>query len=79
VLLDGDCAIAAAGLLHRVSPFAVTHCRLGVAAVDPACAALAVRLGLEPLVNIAATPKDGTGSVAALCLVRLACALGPQV
>jgi nicotinate-nucleotide--dimethylbenzimidazole phosphoribosyltransferase len=68
-LLDGPAALAAAAVLARLDPAAVSHCR--AAAPSPIAQAIglasvcAADLGLEP----------GAGAMAALGLVRLACAL----
>lgn len=75
VLLEGHAAVAAAALLHAIDPQAIAHCRLGSAPPDPAARALADRLGLTPLVDLKLAIEDGTGSAAALSVVRLACAL----
>ncbi|HEX4180861.1 MAG TPA: nicotinate-nucleotide--dimethylbenzimidazole phosphoribosyltransferase [Caulobacteraceae bacterium] len=77
VLLDGLPAIAAAAVLHTVSPEAVAHCRVGQAGQDPVLARMAHHIGLFPLFELRVMLGDGTGSTAALSLIKLACALAP--
>jgi len=78
VLLDGYPAAAAAAVLHAVAPGAIAHCRVGQIGAEPGHRELAERLGLAPLFDLAITLKDGTGSTAALSLIKLACALSPE-
>ena len=78
VLLDGASAIAAAAALHAVRPAAIAHCRVGQIG-DPALTPVLTRLGLAPLFDLGVTLSDGTGSTAALSLIKLACALAPEV
>ncbi|MDR3508952.1 MAG: nicotinate-nucleotide--dimethylbenzimidazole phosphoribosyltransferase, partial [Caulobacteraceae bacterium] len=75
VLLDGAPALAAAAVLHAVDPQAVIHCRLGGGLHDPTVARLAARLGLAPILGLWLPLSDGTASMAALSLVRLAVAV----
>jgi nicotinate-nucleotide--dimethylbenzimidazole phosphoribosyltransferase len=77
VLLDGAPAIAAAATLHAVAPAAISHCRVGQLG-DPALASALARLGLAPLFDLGIRLGDGTGSTAALSLIKLACALAPE-
>lgn len=74
VLLDGYPAAAAAAVLHALAPGAIAHCRIGQIGAAPGHRALAERLGLEPLFDLGITLEDGTGSTAALSLIKLACA-----
>jgi nicotinate-nucleotide--dimethylbenzimidazole phosphoribosyltransferase len=75
VLIEGYTGLAAAAVLHALDPAALTHCRLGHAPAEPGGRRLAEALGLAPLLDIGVTADDGTGAVAALCLIRLACAI----
>jgi nicotinate-nucleotide--dimethylbenzimidazole phosphoribosyltransferase len=75
VLLDGAAALAAAAVLHSLEPAAIAHCRLGAPLDIPAARPASGRLGLAPLVDVGVTAVDGTGSTAALSLIKLACAL----
>jgi nicotinate-nucleotide--dimethylbenzimidazole phosphoribosyltransferase len=74
VLLEGFGALAAAAVLHAADPAIIAHCRVGATA-GGGRRALLDRLGLTPLTDLKLTLEDGTGSTAALCLVKLACAL----
>lgn len=75
VLLEGCGAIAAAAVLHAADPAIVAHCRTGSAPAEPEARALTTRLGFEPFVDLKLSLEDGTGSAAALCIVKLACSL----
>jgi nicotinate-nucleotide--dimethylbenzimidazole phosphoribosyltransferase len=79
VVLDGLPAAAAAAVLHAIAPEAIAHCRVGQAADDPVLARLLERIGLVPLFELGVGLGDGTGSTAALSLIKLACALAPEV
>ncbi len=79
VLLEGYPAAAAAAVLHACAPAAIAHCRVGQIGGEPGHRELAERLGLAPLFDLGITLKDGTGSTAALSLIKLACALSPEV
>jgi nicotinate-nucleotide--dimethylbenzimidazole phosphoribosyltransferase len=78
VLLDGYPAAAAAAVLHAIRPEAIAHCRVGQAIADPGYGHLLDKIGLSPLLDLGITLEDGTGSAAALGLVKLACALAPE-
>lgn len=75
VLLDGPAAIAAAAVLHALTPDAIAHCRVGQAGPDPALRRALERLNLASLFDLGVTLEDGTGSTVALSLIKLACAL----
>ena len=77
VLLDGAPAIAAAAALQAVEPMAISHCRVGQID-DPALIPVLARLGLAPLFDLGVGLGNGTGSTAALSLIKLACALAPE-
>jgi nicotinate-nucleotide--dimethylbenzimidazole phosphoribosyltransferase len=72
VLLDGAPALAAAAVLAALDPAAIAHCRL--AAPHPAAAAI----GLAAVAELALGLDDGTGALAALGLIKLACALASK-
>jgi nicotinate-nucleotide--dimethylbenzimidazole phosphoribosyltransferase len=69
VLLDGAPALAAAAVLAGLDADAIAHCR--VASQHPAAAAI----GLVVLPGAALGLDDGTGALAGLGLVKLACAV----
>jgi len=62
-------------VLRAVAPAAVAHCRVGQAGGGKV---LIQRLGFEPLFEFEIALTDGTGSTAALSLIKLACALTPD-
>ena len=78
VLLEGYPAAAAAAVLHAVSPAAIAHCRVGQVGGRPGHRRLVEQLGLGPLFDLGIALEDGTGSTAALSLIKLACALPPE-
>jgi nicotinate-nucleotide--dimethylbenzimidazole phosphoribosyltransferase len=69
VLLEGAPALAAAAALAMLEPSAIAHCR----AARPSAAAGA--LGMERIADLELGLDDGAGALAALGLIRLACAL----
>jgi nicotinate-nucleotide--dimethylbenzimidazole phosphoribosyltransferase len=78
VLLEGASALAAAAVLHAADPDSIIHCRLGSAPTGPEASALAAGLGLKPLIDLKLTLADGTGSAAALSLIKLSLALAVE-
>lgn len=68
VLLAGASALAAAGVLSAIDPGVVAHCRL--AGAHP----LAQAAGVPPAFDLDLGLDEGTTALAALTLVRLACA-----
>jgi nicotinate-nucleotide--dimethylbenzimidazole phosphoribosyltransferase len=75
VLIAGYPALAAGAVLKALNPAALDHCRLAAPPHEPGARILAKALGLDPLVDIQTAAEDGTGAAAALCLIRLACAI----
>jgi nicotinate-nucleotide--dimethylbenzimidazole phosphoribosyltransferase len=75
VLLDGSAAIAAAAVVHAMALEAIAHCRVGQIGPDSTARRTLEQLGLSPLFDFGVTLRDGTGSTAALSLIKLACAL----
>jgi nicotinate-nucleotide--dimethylbenzimidazole phosphoribosyltransferase len=69
VLLDGAVALAAAAVVAALGASAIAHCR--AARPHPAARAM----GLEAVAELDLGLDDGAGALAALALVRLACAL----
>lgn len=74
VLLDSYGGCAAAAVLAALRPDAADHCMAGQVSSQPGHAAVLARLGLKPLVDLGLPDGTGTGSAAALGIVRLACA-----
>jgi len=75
VLLEGYPAAVAAAALHAVAPEAIAHCRVGQIGGQPGHRDLIERIGLSPLFDLGIMVEDGTGSTAALSLIKLACAV----
>lgn len=78
VLLDGEPALAAALVLHRLAPDALAHARIAHRPATAAGAALCRALEMEPLLDLGLTQAEGAGAVAALALVKLAAELGEE-
>jgi nicotinate-nucleotide--dimethylbenzimidazole phosphoribosyltransferase len=73
VLLDGFAVGAALAPLHLARPDALAHCLAGHRSQEPGHGRLLVRLGMEPLLDLSLRLGEGTGALAALPLIRLAC------
>ena len=74
VVLDGQAAAAAAAVLQAIRADAVDHC-LAAQAETAGHARLLHRLGKPPLLDLGVVRGEGVAGVAALALVRTACAL----
>src|SRR5581483_9069709 len=70
VLLDGYPAAAAAAVLNAVDPAAIAHCRVGSVGEEAGARRLFAHLGLAPLADLDLGLADGTGSAAALSMVK---------
>lgn len=73
-LCDGLIATAAAGVAVRLEPGLQPRLLAGHRSPEPAHAALLEVLGLEPVLDLGMRLGEGTGAVAALSVLRLACA-----
>ncbi len=73
VLLDGYVVTASALPLEAACPGALAHCRLGHVSAEPGHRRLAERLGLAPLLDLGMRLGEGSGAMAAVPLVRMAC------
>jgi nicotinate-nucleotide--dimethylbenzimidazole phosphoribosyltransferase len=73
VLLDSYGGCAAAAVLAALRPDAADHCMAGQASTRTGHAAVLARLGLQPMVELGLPDGTGTGSAAAIGIVRLAC------
>jgi nicotinate-nucleotide--dimethylbenzimidazole phosphoribosyltransferase len=73
VLLDGFAVGAAVAPLHLARPGALAHCLAGHRSQEPGHERLLVRLGMEPLLDLSLRLGEGTGALAAIPLIRLAC------
>ena len=74
VLLDGYVVTAAVLPLHAAAPGALAHCRLGHCSAEPGHRRLAAHLGLDPLLDLGMRLGEGSGAMAAVPLVAMACA-----
>ncbi|WP_295810025.1 nicotinate-nucleotide--dimethylbenzimidazole phosphoribosyltransferase [uncultured Nitratireductor sp.] len=78
IILDGLPALAAAAVLHRLTPDAVSHCLLaGVG--SPLERLAADRLGLSPLLDLAFSGEEGCAGAVAAGVVKSAAALAGGV
>ncbi len=73
VLLDGYVVTASVLPLAVVRSGALDHCRLGHCSAEPGHRRLVGRLGMEPLLDLGMRLGEGSGAMAALPLVRMAC------
>ena len=73
VLLDGYVVTASALPLELVASGALAHCRLGHVSAEPGHRRLAERLALQPLLDLDMRLGEGSGAMAAVPLVRMAC------
>lgn len=74
VVLDGYLAAAAVLPLHRVDPGALDHCIAGHVSAEPGHQRLLDEFGLEPLLDLDLRLGEGSGALAAVPLVVMACA-----
>jgi len=74
VLLDGYVVTAAVLPLAVAAPGALDHCRVGHCSAEPGHRRLVERLGFAPLLDLGMRLGEGSGAMAAVPLVRMACA-----
>ncbi|MDP4031273.1 MAG: nicotinate-nucleotide--dimethylbenzimidazole phosphoribosyltransferase [Pseudorhodobacter sp.] len=74
VILDGFICTAAAAVLHCAAPGALDHAVAGHGSAEGAHAALLVRLGKEPLLNLGMRLGEGSGAAVAIGVLRAAIA-----
>lgn len=79
VLLDGFVVAAAAVALHVASPGALDHCRAGHRSAEAAHGRALEALGLDPLLDLDMRLGEASGAMAAVPLVRMACAAVTEV
>ncbi|MBL8581403.1 MAG: nicotinate-nucleotide--dimethylbenzimidazole phosphoribosyltransferase [Rhizobiaceae bacterium] len=70
VILDGLAAFAAAQVLHALEPEALRHCLLAQLPDTPGAAGIAARLGLTPLLDLAASHGEGVSAAVAVGVVK---------
>ncbi len=79
VLIDGYVVTAAALPLHVIDPGALDHCLVGHCSSEPGHRRLLERLGKQPLLDLEMRLGEGSGAMAAVPLVAMACAGITQV
>jgi nicotinate-nucleotide--dimethylbenzimidazole phosphoribosyltransferase len=79
VLLDGFVTTAAVAPLAAVAGGALDHCIAGHCSAEPGHQRLLDHLGLEPLLRLEMRLGEASGAMAALPLVRMACAAVVEV
>ena len=79
VVLDGYVTAAAALPLVCVNPEALAHCLAGHCSAEPGHRRVLARIGLEPLLDLGLRLGEGSGAMAAVPLVALACRLVTDV
>jgi nicotinate-nucleotide--dimethylbenzimidazole phosphoribosyltransferase len=79
VILDGYVTTAAVAPLAVRRPDALDHCLAGHCSAEPGHTRLLERLGLEPLLRLDMRLGEGSGAMAAVPLVRMACAAVVEV
>lgn len=79
VLLDGYVVTASALPLGLVAPGALDHCRVGHCSAEPGHRRLLDHLGMSPLLDLDMRLGEGSGAMAAVPLVAMACVGVTQV
>ena len=74
VLIDGFATTIAAGIVHALNPLGIDHVRAAHVTRRPAHQAALERLGMDPLAEFEFNTGGGMGSVAAIGVLRTACA-----
>ncbi|CAB4858301.1 unannotated protein [freshwater metagenome] len=74
VMLDGYVVTAAALPLAVLSTSALDHCTVGHCSAEPGHRRLLARLGMQPLLDLDMRLGEGSGAMAAVPLVAMACA-----
>ncbi len=75
VLLDGYIATSPALVLHAIDPDLISHCRAGHCSAEPGHERGLDQLGLAPLLSLDMALGEASGAMAAVPLVKMACAL----
>lgn len=74
VVLDGYVATSAVLPLHIARPGALDHCIAGHRSAEPGHSLLLDHLGMRPLLDLEMRLGEGSGALAAVPIVRMACA-----
>ena len=73
IIIDGYVVTAAALPLVAAHPSALDHCVIGHCSAEPGHRRLLDRLGMQPLLNLEMRLGEGSGAMAAVPLVAMAC------
>ncbi|MDH3708092.1 MAG: nicotinate-nucleotide--dimethylbenzimidazole phosphoribosyltransferase, partial [Acidimicrobiia bacterium] len=79
VVLDGYICTAAVLPLHQARPGVLDHCRAGHRSAEPGHGRLLAAIGMEPILELDLRLGEGSGAVAAVPLIRMACAALSEV
>lgn len=79
VVLDGFIATASMLPLHVAAPGALDHCVVGHRSSEPGHTLLLDHLGQHPLLDLGMCLGEGSGALAAVPLIRMACAAVVEV
>ena len=74
VVLDGYVVTAAVLPLHEIDPATIAHCTVGHCSSEPGHRKLLERLGKPPLLDLDMRLGEGSGAMAAVPLIAMACA-----
>lgn len=74
VVLDGYICTAAAAALHAAEPTALDHCLVGHRSAEPGHRLLLELIDKRPVLDLDMRLGEGSGAMAAVPIVRLACA-----
>ena len=74
VLIDGYVVTASALPLQAAAPGALDHCQVGHCSAEPGHRRLLAQLGKQPLLDLEMRLGEGSGAMAAVPLVAMACA-----
>jgi nicotinate-nucleotide--dimethylbenzimidazole phosphoribosyltransferase len=74
VVLDGYVVTASVLPLHECEPRALDHCTVGHCSAEPGHRKLLERLGKRPLLDLDMRLGEGSGAMAAVPLIAMACA-----
>ena len=79
VILDGYICTAAVLPLHQAHPGVLDHCQVGHRSAEPGHGALLAAIGKTPILELDLRLGEGSGAVAAIPLIRMACAALSEV
>ena len=74
IVLDGYVVTASVLPLHSANPAALDHCTVGHCSAEPGHRRLLERLGKRPLLDLDMRLGEGSGAMAAVPLIAMACA-----